>query len=617
MAGTDEGKEVINMLGLIEEAPLLEEIAEDVGMPELEAARGNVALLFRRIVGHLNSDAFFANEDNGLAFIMAARDKLRVALQITEEDPEDDVKVEGTEEENNGIPLRDPLREFPEMPVLNVAARDPVQAISRIRELKINGTIGKPNQKGKLTYSSLMSQIKNAIRRKFEDSDICAAVIKCIDPNTPLRNLFDEIDELTIAKMIPTLQAYFQEKNATSLYQDLNNATMSGDDNELSFCMELMALRDKIYKVSLTEGGEYTKKLLQNQFQKSLYTGIKNERIRNELRAFVSSRRKTPLTDEQLLTEISEICMIDQEHQSKMDAKSKKANVSSVVDITGLNPSDRKQRPAGKSQTIPDPLITELSNMITPLRTQVCDIYGAVEKLTQGAYGIGQPQQPGVQGGHGLGQQQPRFQGPPPNNQAAPQVQPQQDTQPPQYQLQVGAAQFYPADNFALPLDGNTSLGMTHWGLPKGYRGPRGRGSWWPAVGRGAHPDLEDSYVDGYYGFDGLGRGGYHNVGGRGGNMSDSGKKGNRPKDGFFKYNPGYDNFGGFGFHGRGNGRGRSRGGRNNRGGRYGSGEKVMCPSCTAANALYCNHCKVCYDISHRASECPKRNDPNFTPKNV
>ena len=176
MAGTDEGKEVINMLGLIKEAPLLEEIAEDVGMPELEAARGNVALLFRRIVGHLNSDAFFANEDNGLAFIMAARDKLRVALQITEEDPEDDVKVEGTEEENNGIPLRDPLREFPEMPVLNVAARDPVQAISRIRELKINGTIGKPNQKGKLTYSSLMSQIKNAIRRKFEDSDICAAV---------------------------------------------------------------------------------------------------------------------------------------------------------------------------------------------------------------------------------------------------------------------------------------------------------------------------------------------------------------------------------------------------------------------------------------------------------
>ena len=59
--------------------------------------------------------------------------------------------------------------------------------MARFRELKINGQIGSPGQKDKLTYTGLSFQVASAQQRGYEGPDICAAVIKAIAPGEDLR----------------------------------------------------------------------------------------------------------------------------------------------------------------------------------------------------------------------------------------------------------------------------------------------------------------------------------------------------------------------------------------------------------------------------------------------
>ena len=418
---------------------------------------------------------------------------------------------------------------------------------------------------------------------------ICAAVIRCIDPNTALRNYFEELDDLTIGKMIPTLQSHFQEKNATALYHQLNNAVMTSEDTELSFCMDLMALRDKIFKTSKTQGGEYTKPLLQAQFQKALYTGIKNERVRQELKPYLSSKRKKPVSDQELMAEITDICMLDLEHQAKVDPKSKQGSVS-LVQSASSSPEVKPKPPTPAKQPKPKINVSnkksdtvtvgQLSNLLTPLTTQVCELYGAVEKLTQG-----------------VSQQNPQANQPQPQN-----------------------------DENDDPFAGCGAIGFSHWNRPKGYRGTRVSGSWWPVPVGGIGRDIgDDDYVGNRGGFNGsAGRGGYNNFVSRG-YSSNVGRGGNRGgnSQGRGAFNNvhfgrgGSQNLGGRGAQGNVG----TRGGGDNyvsrgRGGSMGSGifGGGRCPSCTQGNVLFCPHCKVCFEMGHQAVSCPHANDPNFVP---
>ena len=576
-------REVIDMLGLVEDPALLEEIAADLAphIGDIEAIRGNLRALYRRLTNFINSDAFDGLEDGGVGFTMAARDKLRITLNLAAEDPDDNAKEEEEEYEDM---FKDAVQDLKPLGLGEINAVN--VGLGKLRELKLSGTIGKPGQKGKLTYSSLLSQLRNAIKRNFDDSEICAAVIRCIDPNTPLRNYLEELEDLTVEKMLPTLQSHFQEKNATALYHQMNNAVMSSDDTELSFCMELMALRDKIYKISSTQGGEYTKPLLQSQFQKALYTGIKNERVRQELKPYLSNRRVKPVTDQRLMAEITEICMLDQEHRAKVEeSKSNRRGNISAVEVQPENngnastqnkppkqpakqPPSTRPRNEGKPET---DVVAQLTGMIAPLTTQVCELYGAVEKLSQGVYGTA-----------------PAYRQPIPPAQSTPKS--NLPSRQPQDQQQQ--------DNGEDEDDGFDPhpIGFSQWAGIDGYSGMRGRGSWWPAIGRGAHEEEQDYDHGGWFYHGPVGRGNYNSGGGRGKYNNLGGGRG------------GPNNDRGRGGRGRG---GRGRGGYNG----HGNSSPLMCPSCTKANALYCNHCKICYKIEHRASNCPHRDDPNFKPE--
>ena len=97
----------------------------------------------------------------------------------------------------------------------------------RLKEFRINGSIGQPGQKDKLTYSSLAFQIQNGKKAGYPDHEICAAVIKAISPDNPLRAYLEYKENLSVTSLIMLLRSHFKEKGATSVFSELNNAATS------------------------------------------------------------------------------------------------------------------------------------------------------------------------------------------------------------------------------------------------------------------------------------------------------------------------------------------------------------------------------------------------------
>ena len=270
-------RKVLAMLSVLDNVALLEEIARDLGLPDVDDIAGDEKQLYRRICNHINSDALDGSEDGGLGQIMAIRDKLRISLKIAAPDPDDenlahvigrslgygfalaadakgdtdgdiseeekekvkkkkkkessseeeDEDSDDEEEDEGKDSLRDLLKSQKNKnkadrrganlhnnwsgfggPFGGFGGPNPglygnlggvggvntlgggghVDAgfVGKFRELKLDGVIGKPGEKKKLNYRSLVSQIRNAITRGFSDSDIVSAVIRCIPCNSTL-----------------------------------------------------------------------------------------------------------------------------------------------------------------------------------------------------------------------------------------------------------------------------------------------------------------------------------------------------------------------------------------------------------------------------------------------
>ena len=66
------------------------------------------------------------------------------------------------------------------------------------RELQIIGQIREPNQKDKLTYSSLERQIHRALKKGHDEGEVVEAVIQAIAPGTKLKSYLESKMDLTL-----------------------------------------------------------------------------------------------------------------------------------------------------------------------------------------------------------------------------------------------------------------------------------------------------------------------------------------------------------------------------------------------------------------------------------
>ena len=303
--------EVISKLSLVTEVDRLEEIAGELAVEIAEADKGNRKPIFKLLMQYLTSGDLETLEDGGLGKLLKILDLLGGNPREIPK-TEENLDMTGTHERPEPVPG---------------SVHVDLNSLRVNREFKIKGSIGNPAQEGKIDYRGLAYQIKSGRERGFTEKEICAAVIGCITPGHNLRSYLEGVHGLTLKFLITVLRAHFKVKDAASVFTELSNAVQEHSETELAFCMRLMKLRQDILILSQEEECPYEVKLVQNRFQHALFTGLKNENMRNRLRTLI---RSTDLNDAQLLQEISNGMINESEHSEKVNLKYNRGEVSRI-----------------------------------------------------------------------------------------------------------------------------------------------------------------------------------------------------------------------------------------------------------------------------------------------
>ena len=165
--------------------------------------------------------------------------------------------------------------------------------IDALRELKITGQIGEPNQKDKLTYASLERQIQRALKKGYEEGEVVEAVIQAITPGTKLKSYLESRIDLTLQALRQILRTHYIEKDATELYHSLTRAVQEPKEMPIQFLMRAMDLRQQIILASdrVKSGLKYSAELIQNQFLQTVMTGLYDDTIRTDILTKSQSHR--------------------------------------------------------------------------------------------------------------------------------------------------------------------------------------------------------------------------------------------------------------------------------------------------------------------------------------
>ena len=334
--------EVIEKLSWLEEMELRKIYQEDCQLGTVPASGGKRVLL-KMILKFLTSEVT-TFEDKGLSFFL----KIKTSITDLEE-----AYLETRERKSLGaVPVKTPEVESPvsvrsstpsrraseiepvERPVIQhpnfeypVHRELPVNMTSQKlesllrKELKIQGTVGKPGQKDKLSFSSLIFQIDSAERKGYLEDDIISAVIKSVSPDLDLRSYLEGKSGMSLAMLRRILRSHFHEKDATELFNCLSNACQQSNESPQEFVIRLMNLRQKILFVAKESETRvtYNESLVQNRFLQSVITGFRSDNIKYDLKSFFD---KPYLSDEDLLEAINKAVSDDNERQTKLHRKS-------------------------------------------------------------------------------------------------------------------------------------------------------------------------------------------------------------------------------------------------------------------------------------------------------
>ena len=181
-----------------------------------------------------------------------------------------------------------------------------------MKELKFKGIIGGEEvvEKDRLTFSSLCYQIRNAQKIGHQEQTICDAILTAISPSNHLKTFFEMRPQLSIISMLGKLKNFYKEKDYTETLLELSHTAQSSRETCLGYCTRLMCLRDKVILLSIEEGCPQDLGGLSKTFMKSVFVGMRNANVRNELRESCKNLYKDPNNadkdDDELMNLISE-----------------------------------------------------------------------------------------------------------------------------------------------------------------------------------------------------------------------------------------------------------------------------------------------------------------------
>ena len=199
----------------------------------------------------------------------------------------------------------------------------------KLRQFKINGTIGDPGQKNCLSFSSLCFQISQGEAQGYSIGEIYAGIIKAIEAGNPFRDVLElEADDFDKDALLKSLRSHFKEKDPNEVFNELRICSQLPNENAHKFCCRCVALKKKVQKMSLTANIPVDDENLRTTFFRTIYTGLRQNNIRHELRAIL---KEATMSDQDLLVEVSQACANEEERLKKFNGNGRNVNISKLT----------------------------------------------------------------------------------------------------------------------------------------------------------------------------------------------------------------------------------------------------------------------------------------------
>jgi hypothetical protein len=177
--------------------------------------------------------------------------------------------------------------------------------------------------------------------------------------------------------VIAILRSHFRETDATTVFQELTNATQGRDQSETDFCFKLMGLRQQVLRLSAEQGGQYTPELAQQRFEMSLLSGLRNEPIRQQMRAVMREAKGEAIEDSVLLAELGELVMREAEHLNK----TMRGPRTGGLNMMDVSTDDRTSTTKGKANDQGSSPLVELTKLATQSIAEISKLTAQVNEL--------------------------------------------------------------------------------------------------------------------------------------------------------------------------------------------------------------------------------------------
>ena len=191
----------------------------------------------------------------------------------------------------------------------------------RTQDFKLQGQIGRPGQKDKMGYHTLLRQINSAVGEgKYTQNEIVQAVINAVQPEN-LKSYLETLlinEGLSVTNLLEIMAEYFQEAEPTSLFHQLYSAVQEKDETAQGFIIRCMSLKEKLLAIADDDGVSFDKNLVQCTFLKSVRTGLKDEGVSHVLLPYL---KDTSITMVELLKQCRLAVTVENERQLKFKQK--------------------------------------------------------------------------------------------------------------------------------------------------------------------------------------------------------------------------------------------------------------------------------------------------------
>ena len=231
----------------------------------------------------------------------------------------------------------------------------------KLREFKINGTVGGENQ---TEYSSLMYQVKEGRTLGYGEKEIQLGIVKVVKDKT-LKKFFEMNMDMPGDEFNEMLRDHYDVKDATTMLEEMVTNIQEPNENIHHFVMRMMNDRDAIMEVTKFEDCPIGEPLIQKQYVRSVLSGLRKATNRLELQPIFDRRDLNRL---QILKLVKEVMKKDQENERKMGIRAESKALEAITKLEGRRKEDKVVE-------------TAILDQVSSLTTQVQGLMEAINLL--------------------------------------------------------------------------------------------------------------------------------------------------------------------------------------------------------------------------------------------